>query len=292
MNDSIKQIASPVPVLANPHQSLSSYNQVLSQTRETSITITTNAGDTVTLSSGMNRGEETSYESQTSDLGHYQSFTTRMLDIGYSSLAVTGDLNEEELNDIKMLYNDLKKIARFFYDGKMDQAITAALSIDDMGSLASLDASFTYSASISTQMTRYHAIPASFGEELTKQFDEINELLTEERSKELQYSDLLRAQWEQIKAAFDPPAEEQQSATPNKNSSQPEQTGAIAKRFFDKTKETSVKHPRLIPFVLPLTEKAIAEAITQYLDPPRNVSIANQLKHTIHGLLNNWLTSS
>ncbi|MCJ8313360.1 MAG: DUF5610 domain-containing protein [Saccharospirillaceae bacterium] len=77
------------------------------------------------------------------------------MDMKQFRLDVVGDLNEEELEDIKSLFNDISKLSQEFYSGNMEQAFDLAskLNINDT-SLMDLNLNLR-SMTSTTQSTTY-----------------------------------------------------------------------------------------------------------------------------------------
>ncbi|NOR11457.1 MAG: hypothetical protein GQ541_08215, partial [Desulfovibrionaceae bacterium] len=101
---------------ANGYRS-ESFQQTAEKQRDSHISITTDEGDVVTISSSYAMAMAYSSSEEFSPGMWNQSFTAMSLESSTFSMTIEGDLNEEELQDIKHLLQDLKKIAKAFFHG-------------------------------------------------------------------------------------------------------------------------------------------------------------------------------
>ena len=251
-----------------------SYQQTSAASRDASIVITTDEGDVVTFSSMYSRVNALSAEMLSTPAGYSQNFTAASLEQDSYTLTVQGDLSEEELADIKDLMDELRSIAAAFFEGDMQKALAEAMEIGDMGSLAELSATFRSSVAVSTQMTQFHPTPA-LADDFSDRFEEVRELLTAERPDELRYSDMLRAQWEQIKEYLDN-AQEQDDVLDTQKSVLAPKPENPEKQMMHRIEKTIEKHPRLSPFMTSLVKKSLDS-----LDDEKNQPAAYGLKRKL-----------
>lgn len=300
MTDSIRNtLPSYMPNLATPTASYksrqSSFQQAALQAQETNITLVTNEGDIVTLSRSTTQSTSISANQTITPVGNGQHYTIASLKADSLSVGIQGDLNEEELEDIKELVDDLVNIASNFFSGKAnasDTVLAGAMALSDMGSVSQLSASFSYTAAISSQITEYHPVPA-FSPETANLIEQGHELETLQRSSPLQYGDTLRAQWEQITEFLDHAPErrsehtEQQTRLPNTD------IADATQEMLERIKEIVAQHPRISPFSLALADRAIEKAAIPADQAQKDIAhISNQLKNSLFREFTDWLLPS
>ena len=258
-----------------------------SESQNSSITITTGQGDVVTLAASHEQAACLDFESQGNFSGQSMNFTAASLESDFFSLSVQGDLNDEELADIYTLMGDLTDIAGNFFSGNLDDAMTDALQIGDMGSLSSLSATFTHSLAMSaTQLTEYHPLP-SF-EEAGDLFSELRDQLDKERPEKLNYNDLILARWQQMndyqKESEPPELKKKEPRTEFHAADQ-----GAAEKMMQKIKIFSSHHPQLAPYGPSLANKAIDKAVASL--PSHSTILRDQLKYDFMNEMNNWMMS-
>jgi len=132
--------------------------------KSTDITLVTAEGDKVTLSSlstldagysrytsqGTVEGAEDSSSSETAYLKKEFSF----------ALSIEGDLNEQELHDIRAALKTLGKMTRDFFSGNTEKAVNRASKLVGLESISRLDAVIQYERTLSYQQTQSLAPPA------------------------------------------------------------------------------------------------------------------------------------
>jgi len=117
----------------------------LSQSQNTALTLVTAEGDTVTLSSSFER--EVKFETYNSE-----GESSRMRSREWSksvSLSIEGDLNREELRDIRKALRTIEKVNRTLMRGDVEKAAEQAEKLQRLDSIVSLDAEL----SITRQVT-------------------------------------------------------------------------------------------------------------------------------------------
>lgn len=261
MTDPIRNgLPSYMPTLAAPVSSYktrqNSFQQTSIQAQETHITLVTKEGDIVTLSRSTAQSNSISATHINTPIGNGQYYTIASLSADSLSVGVQGDLNEEELADIKNLVDDLTHIASDFFSGKAsasDTVLAGAMTLSDMGSVSQLSASFSYTAAISSQLAEAHPVPVfdPGPDSLTAQKDELAAL---QESSALEYGDILRSQWQQITEFLDRDDEDEHQAQLTKADTDTTQ------KMMNRIKETITQHPRLSPFALALADKAVDKA--------------------------------
>ena len=116
--------------------------------------ITTAEGDRVTLlSQSKLRAVYAGYDSQGKLTGTESSVSTNIYQIVTTNnvaIAVEGNLNEEELADIRNLLQSVEDMFTNFIsgDGTMEESLAASLSLDSMKTLSHFDAELKYSQKI------------------------------------------------------------------------------------------------------------------------------------------------
>ncbi len=268
-----------------------SYRETLAQTKESEIAITTDQGDVVTISSYQGEEQSMSYDKWNSPLQQGMNFSASSIKIDSFNLSIQGDLNEEELLDIEYLLEDLSLIAGDFFNGDVDKAMDGALNIGDMGSLAELSATFSYSASWSaSQLTQNHPIPESgaFADLMEDFMNELPETIVSQENPEIEYAQKLQAQWQQIKEILEEREEVTFPPKPEPIATASAEHIPAAQKMMNRMEEMMAKHPRLSPFAVPLAHEAIDKQADK-LQHPGVFAQKNQLKENILQELNDWM---
>jgi hypothetical protein len=238
-----------------------SFQQAAQSQKDSNISITTDEGDVVTISASYAMAMAYAYNNEVTPVSHSESVTAMSMEKSSFSMSIQGDLNDEELQDIKHLLQDLNKIAKAFFQGDSERALNKALDIGDLGSLNQLSASFSYSEQIATTHTvvTYHPLPS--GDALAD-LKGLKEMLTDEFVEDLKFADLLRARWQQLREAFEQEKESIQALNPLEISSNEEKDDDIpaSEQMLERVKETIEKQPQLSPYMAPVTKQAIDDA--------------------------------
>ncbi|MBI4791315.1 MAG: hypothetical protein HY789_00880 [Deltaproteobacteria bacterium] len=268
-----------------------SYQEALAERSAANISLTTAEGDVVVISNNQAQAYSVAAERWSTPLQQGMNFTATALNSSSFNLAVSGDLSEEELADIQNLLTDLSAIAGSFFSGDLGQAMDEAMNIGDMGSIAQLSASFSYTAkwTASAQMTDYHPLPTAgdqAGNGLEDIFATLPEVIDQARTDELKYAEMLQAQWQQIKSFLD--AKETEEVAPQDSPVAREQHMPAARQLMSRIEETVARHPRLAPFSLPLVHEAIDKE-TENGRHPALFGRKNMLKDNFLQELNKWM---
>lgn len=242
---------------ANGYRS-ESFQQAAEKQKDSQISITTDEGDVVTISSSYAMAMGFSASEELAPGMWNQSYTAMSLESSTFNMTIKGDLSEEELQDIKHLLQDLKKIAKAFFHGDTQGAMKKALNIGDMGSVAQLSASFSYSEQISTthSVATYHPLPSG---DMAAAFKDLQEIIGEDSFKDFNFADILKARWQQMLETFDSDDEEDTVIDAMKTADE-ENNIPVAEQMLKRVRETIEKQPQLSPFVVPVANQAIDEA--------------------------------
>ncbi len=267
-----------------------SMQQAAMEARQAEISITTAEGDRVTLSSAMASMQAFQYDA--TGAGQNISFVTTSLNTANYAMSVEGDLNAQELADITSLVKDLALIAKDFFKGNLDQAMSKAMDIGDTGTIKGFSAEFTYTGMTNSLLSDYHPIPAlsenNTGSEVT------TEAAADVATPQPDLIDLLRGQWEQLKELL----EQQQTA---KASEAPEipapqevtaSPAAVAQDMMDRAATTMTEHPRLSPLLQPLADRVIDNLAASMPQPASAHGRANRLHHEFARAWHRWLTAA
>jgi hypothetical protein len=302
-----------------------SYRQATAMSRESDISITTAQGDTVAFSQDFFSGAAFSLFAEKSANASMQTFTAASLTVESMGLEIQGDLNAEELSDIKRLFMDLHKIAKDFFQGDVQGAIKEALELNKhMDTITEFNASFTQTT-VSSYSQNYHYLPnvsADFAEGFME--------MAENKHIEDIISKILRSQWQQIAeilgfnkgnekepakpAAVDnailagnlpqqpaaqanednkTAAKDNYSEQSSPDSQSPKRSNAApgkhAQMMMDKLVETLERHPRLSPFALPLADKAIDKGSAANANNSGTSPFAAVLKNNFIKEFDDWL---
>jgi hypothetical protein len=236
------------------------YQETVAGRSAANISLTTAEGDTVLIATNQQQASAVAAQTWTSPLQQGMNFTAASLNSSSFHLSVNGDLSQEELADIQALLTDLSAIAGSFFSGDLDKAMGEAMNLGDMGSIARLSASFSYTAtwSLSTRLAEYHPLPTAANQtgSLQDLFARLPEMIDEARTEELKYAEMLQAQWQQIKDFL---AANQADAPPeDRPGDGGEEHVPTARRLMNRIEQTVARHPRLAPFSVPLAHEAIA----------------------------------
>lgn len=122
----------------------------MSQSRSSDITLVTAEGDTVTLSA-----------SQTMEMS-FETYGSKGQSMGISkssefSLTVEGDLNREELKDIRKAIKTLLKAERDLLKGHEERATERTAKLEDLDQIASIDAKMEFRQTVSVTQTTAEA---------------------------------------------------------------------------------------------------------------------------------------
>ncbi|MCB2184255.1 MAG: hypothetical protein KQH63_19690 [Desulfobulbaceae bacterium] len=274
----------------------SNYKAMTAQRNQADISIMTKDGDIVTLSQFQEQSSTVSLQQWNSPYEQGLNFTASSLSVDAFDLSVKGDLDEGELQDIQHLLDDLSLIAENFFSGNLSDAFDDALNLGDMGSLAQLSASFSYTAqyayaySESSQLSDYHPLPTAENMEGAWQdfFADLPEFVEQLNTDEMKYAEQLHAQWQQIKEYLESRNTE---ISPRNNETTPpeyEKNQPVARRMMNRFQEIVAQHPRLAPLGPSLAHKAIDDRV-ENADYPALHSEKNQLKNNFMREFNNWM---
>ncbi len=222
MSDSVQIPTQSAPVPASTMDLY--YQKEVDLKRQADISLTTKQGDKITISNSFESMQRLEYEGHFSSFGQNQSIASASLTIGSYSLVVEGDLNEEELGDIKNLLQDLTKISQNFFMGNMDQAIAGALDIGDTGTINAFSASFNYNYVETTSLLENYALPGPV--EIDAAFPNMDNFLNDDLEELPSYRDNLKGQWQQISEVL----ESVKKALKIKLTIMPQPTIALGKR--------------------------------------------------------------
>lgn len=246
------------------------------------ITLTTDEGDVVTFQQSSLAALETSSQTFSSPLARGMTFTAQSALAETMSFSVQGDLNEQELADITTLYDSLTTIAGDFFTGDYGKAMTGALNLGDLGSVASLDASFTQTQVIASQLTTHHVLPGDsnrFIEGFNRQ-DPLPEL-----DETFKAQDLLSARWKQISDFLDNRSKEM-----NKQAIEDQKYSQHPADMMTEIASTLEQHPRLSPYAVALADKAVNEGGQQSeLGPIQNQAKKQYFRDDFLRQFHNWL---
>lgn len=235
-----------------------SFQHSAEKQKESDISITTAEGDIVTISSSFAMAMAYSSTEEFSPGMRSQSYTLMSMESSSFNMSIQGDLSEEELQDIKHLLHDLKKIAQAFFKGDTQMAMNRALDIGDMGSVTELSASFGYSEYISTtqSIATYQPLPA---EGIPAGTEDLQEIIADDSAEKFNFADILKARWQQILESFNLD-EEKDAVVDAIKQAYEENDIPAAEHMVERVLETIKESPQLTPFVVSVANKAINDA--------------------------------
>lgn len=257
------------------------YVDYQAESRQADIVVTTREGDRVSISQEVTaqQGRNVSQNAAGSEM------EMRAANGEAFSLAVKGDLSDQELNDLAGLVNDLAGIAADFFSGDVAGAMSGVMDGLDMGSsLFSVAASFTRTTVSAVAAGGGHPLPAGFPPpDAGRRFADLG--LDDVRKT---MADNLQAQWEQFLEHLD--RDQDGASTRGKQPPAPEPAPAPAagagKSMLARAMETIGRHPRLAPHLPAAADKAIADAGAATGTDHRQV---NALKDDFYKQLQSWI---
>lgn len=256
------------------------------ETRSAAISITTDEGDIVTLSSTGRQEADFALDYWRDDSGSLMNFTAASLKSSSFDLSVQGDLNEEELKDIAGLMENLNNIAGDFFSGNLDEALAGALNLGDMGSLANLSATFSHSLAMSSSLlTENHPLPA-FSAQAKEMVDDFKELLKND-DQDISQAEMMRAQWRQIKD-FIEEIQQDEGLRPERAAARAPGHHGPADKMMEKINNFAAHRPHLAAFAAPLAHEAVNRAADQY-PSFQSSTLRDRLNHDIMGKINDWM---
>lgn len=278
---------------AQPWQQDFSMQQTAVQSRQTEITMTTSEGDRVTLSTSLENLRALQYSASGTDQS--LSFVAASLNTASFSMTVEGDLNAQELADIKSLVNDLSHIAKDFFKGNMDQAMNKAMDIGDTGTINGFSAAFTSTSMTSSQLTENHPVPALSHD--TMGSDTTTGTAATVAPDQPSITELLRGQWEQLKKIIEQQATlaPATTATPQEVSdTQPAAAtpAETAQDMMDRAATTMIDNPRISPLIQPLTDRVIGNIAASMPKSSGAQDLANWLHQDFAKAWQQWLTAA
>lgn len=278
---------------AQPRQQDFSLQQAAMATRQAEITMTTAEGDRVTLSSSMENLTAMQYNATGG--GQSTSFIAATLSTSSYTMTVEGDLNVQELADIKSLIHDLSRIAKDFFKGNLDQAMNKAMAIGDTGTINGFAASFTATSMTSSLLSDYHPLPALYPE--TMGSDTTDAAAATVAPPQPDLIDLLRGQWEQLQELL-----AQQTAPANETLAKEQEVTdtqaaaasptATAQAMLERATTTMAEHPRLSPLVQPLIDQVIDNLLASVPESQGGDDLANRLHNEFARAWRHWLTAA
>jgi len=249
------------------------------------ITLTTLEGDTVTLSQ---QSSSTRYrqESLTSDT--YR-LSEKAVGLDSMSIAVQGDLNQQELDDLARLFDDLGAIANNFFTGHLEEAVNGAMIIGDMGTISSLEATFTQSSILSSHLAGPHPMPSSLPGSDALIYPSLDSKLPDSANASPVPApspiDITSAQWRQFlhNVRREPTTGSPPSSAP------PTHQHRTAKDMLERAKETLATNPRLMPLLPSIATLAVNRTAEKYHPPETATLLAQSTIAKFNTLLADWV---
>lgn len=260
-----------------------SHERYQAQSQEVSIFLTTQEGDKITISQNASSEQiKAKYINDESMSKIESSMATYNM-----SFAVEGDLNDQELADLSKLLNDLSGIADNFFKGHMDQAISGALNIGDMGSINKLEATFTHTSMLANYMSVPHPLPSFDEHKNDSLLRELHDKDHHSKQKGPFMVDSMAAQWRQFLDSL--PEQETPDSQPT---NLPPATTAelVGKQMFERAKETMNSHPRLTPLMPSVANLSIEQLLHKYgYTPNSSGQVGQEINQAFTNELNSWL---
>lgn len=254
------------------------------QSQDMAISLTTKEGDRITIHQSLSVAHQ---QLNLQGAGSRGTVAQGTIESGLT-VELEGDLNHQEMADLVSLFRDLSGIAANFFSGKLDQAVTAASEIGDMGSFTALEATFSQTSILSQYLQVPHPLPA------TVDLIPTDLLLTETSAAKHGHdadpprtrSHALPALWQQILGAIG----QLDSLTTRPAATNGEQSAAEAgSTMLTRSRETLAQHPRLsplLPSVASLAVEQTAKRIGQGLSLDR---LTKELDDSFTKAFNDWV---
>lgn len=278
--------ATYLPASALPQSSLLTrpsefvHESYQAQSREVSISLTTQEGDQITIrQSAMTEQLNAHYQKDE----NLRAIDARLATAGMS-LAVQGDLNDQELADLSKLLSDLSAIAGDFFNGNLDKAMTGAMNINDMGSISTLEATFSRTTLLANYLEVPHPLPSISGLQPDPLLGEA--MFRGPNAKSPAMVDTLTAQWQQFLDELT-----EQEALPDRRQTAPIaiSTADAGRQMFERSQETMNAHPRLTPLIPSVAELALERARHLFEPGPESRQLHQEIGSHFTKEFNSWL---
>lgn len=280
------------------------YQHAVNLAQTADISITTAEGDKVSISNTYETLRNMEYAWQISPSGRQETLTSRNLSASGFSLSVDGDLNEEELADIKQLLKDLRGIGRQFFAGNMETAMTSALSLNKAGSIQEFSASFTYNYQENTLLSEKAPVSAA-GLMNEEAFPGVKDFVQKDSEGLPNYTDMLRGQWQQIRNLIDGEKDREANSIGKtgkmkkqlhhnhaaENMKKDHNPMHAAEKMMKRTIETLEQHPRLSPLAPAIVSNVIDSMTEDMPSVPALKELTEQLQNSFAGQFKSWLIS-
>lgn len=251
------------------------------QAQGVNISLTTQEGDQITISQSTSTEQMKAKYKNDEGLSKIES----SLSAANMSFTVEGDLNDQELADLSKLLKNLSGIADNFFKGNLSNAVTGALNIGDMGSINTLEATFTRTSVLSSYLEVPHPIPSFAGLQNDPLLQEFQ--ANPAKAKGPSQHDAMTAQWQQFLDSLT----EEDSTLGQPANPPPANSAALAgKQMLERVKETMSTHPRLTSLMPSVADLAVDQALQRYGKSQLNRSqAAQEISSAFTKELNSWL---
>jgi len=262
------------------------HQQAALQTRGADISLTTAEGDRVTLSQSFASMQTAGYRAISDGNGQQRQMQASTMRIDTFSLAVEGELNDQELADIKALINDLSDIGRDFFKGQTDKALDGALALGDTGTIREFSATFSYTSAVAVRHMESHPIPA-LDRETMQSFPKPEAQETDPAAELPAFAEIMQARWQEIwQLLTDIKPADEEAPAPRPSNDPPPDVTTTAQAMMDRAAATIAEHPALAPLVEPMAHRVIAN---QQAANPGTAGQANRLANEFSRTFANWL---
>lgn len=284
-------------VYTPPNALQSQWQQQLnaSNSKAADINLITKEGDRITIQSGViekSRQQMSSYEKVENSLA-------QDIKVEKFSFTVEGDLNEQELADLAALLDKLTVIADDFYSGDSSAAVSGAMDIGDMGSIAKLEANFSQTTALGYYLKGPHPMP----DIQDMLMDDVFASTAKHNTNEGDFaSKAIQAQWQQFMDYFNKRDEQEHIAQTNHNKHQSHESSKhnfemdrshnrhkTAKHMFNEAEKTVTKNPRITPLIPSVADLAVDKALNKYGQNQNHEALASHLKDQFSQEYSNWL---
>jgi len=251
-----------------------------SQSEEVSISLTTREGDQISIrQSAMSEHLNAQHKKDAS----LQTLDTRLATAGMS-LSLQGDLNDQELADLSALLGDLSVIADDFFSGNLTKAMTGAMNINDMGTISTLEATFSRTSVLANYLEVPHPLPSFNDQQHAPLLNEVMGQAADAKTPSM--LDSLTAQWQQFLDALT-----EQGTLPSRQQPPPPDTSAAmaGRQMFDRSQQTMNAHPRLTPLLPSVAELALDRVMRQFDQGVEARQLAKDVSRHFNKEFNDWL---
>lgn len=250
------------------------------RSEEVTISLTTREGDQISIrQSAMSEHINAQHKKDTT----LPALDMRLASAGMS-LSIQGDLSDQELADLSTLLGDLSVIADDFFNGNLTKAMTGAMNINDMGTISTLEATFSRTSVLANYLEVPHPLPSFNDQQHDPLLNEVMGRAADPKTPPM--LDSLTAQWQQFLDALT-----EQDVLPSRQPPPPSDisTAMTGRQMFERSQQTMSSHPRLTPLLPSVAELALNRVMRQFDQGLEASQLAKDVSRHFNREFNDWL---